>query len=145
MNILKKYDDIVKLLEANQDKKIKTLMPQIYELTKSKREVNETVRFDESGAVTEVFCYYHKVWENVADVEFGVKTNTKSGLNTMCKDGMKAWTKTNNSINKQEKEMKAQLVQDLLKEAITREEYAQKERQIPDTIQELKDKNNGTV
>ena len=54
---------------------------------------SETVRYDKDGKAVEIFCYYHKKWEVVSKVEYGSKSSTKSGLNTMCKVGTNQWTK----------------------------------------------------
>lgn len=47
-----------------------------------------------------VFCYYHKRWELVNSIEYGNKAGTKTGLNTMCKEGVSAWTKSNRQKTK---------------------------------------------
>ena len=91
-NVKKAYIDIVALLEANANKKVSTVLPLILELVTAKG-TTKTFQKDEEGNVTHIFCYYHKEWEAVADVEYGKKSSTATGYNTMCKVGVSAWTK----------------------------------------------------
>jgi hypothetical protein len=91
-NVKKVYLPLIELLENNQNKKVSTLLPEILELVQSKQ-VSRSYKTDENGCLTHVFCYYHKLWEPVNDVEFGSKRNTATGLNTMCKEGLSNWTK----------------------------------------------------
>ena len=53
----------------------------------------KTFEKDADGNVTKVYCWYHKQWEDVAEVEYGNKKGTATGLNTMCKQGVSSWTK----------------------------------------------------
>jgi len=108
-NIKKNYQDLVAFLEANPNKKVATLLPQIIEMCEAK--VNSrTFEKDESGTVTKVFCYYHKVWEDVAVVEYGAKKGTATGLNTMCKEGVRAWSKAQRDAKKAKEELLAKVV-----------------------------------
>ena len=68
-----------------------------------------------------VYCYYHKTWELVANIEYGKKSGTKTGLNTMCKEGTSAWTK---AYRKSQKDKDA-LAQKLLRDEVTKDEYAE--------------------
>lgn len=54
-----------------------------------------TAYYDDNRNLVAVFCYYHKQWELVDHIEYGKKAGTKTGLNTMCKEGVSAWTKNN--------------------------------------------------
>ena len=38
-------------------------------------------------------CFYFKKWMSPEDVEFGKKASSPTGLNSMCKAGVSAWTK----------------------------------------------------
>lgn len=100
--IRKPFADIVALLEANKDKKILAILPQIRELCESKKK-DSTIRKDENGKVTEIFCYYHQEWEPVA--WYGAKASSHSGFNTMCKIGVNEWTKRQNNIKKAKEEV----------------------------------------
>lgn len=113
-NIKKAYVEIVALLEANSNKKVSSVMPQILELvTKSKNsggsETGKTFARDDEGNVVAIFCYYHKQWELVANVPYGKKASTASGLNTMCKEGVSAWTKQNREASKAKEELLAKV------------------------------------
>ena len=103
-NIKKAYLDIVELLQANENKKVSTLLPQILELCEAKV-LSKTFEKDDEGVTTKVFCYYHKVWEDVTECEYGAKKGTASGLNTMCKEGVRAWTKAQRDAKKAKEEL----------------------------------------
>lgn len=108
MSIKKPYVELIELLQANTDKKVSTLLPQILELATAKT-AQETYRTDEDGNVTEIFCWYHKEWEALEDHEYGAKANTKTGYNRMCKVGVNTWTKQQSDAKK----AKAKLIDDV--------------------------------
>lgn len=121
VNIKKDFAELYALLKANENKKVSTIMDSILELI-SKRSAggsngNTFIKNDE-GAVTHVFCYYHKKWEPVAEVEYGSKANTATGLNTMCKEGVSQWTKTQRNIKVQ----KSKLLERFLASELTQDE-----------------------
>ena len=91
-DIKKAYKDIYDILEANANKKVSTILPQLIELMSAKTK-SSAVRRDEDGNVTHIFCYYHKEWEDVTQVEYGSKKHSSTGLNTMCKVGASQWSK----------------------------------------------------
>lgn len=90
--IKKDYVAIVELLQANTGKKVEDILPLVLELVSAKT-IQSTTRYNDKKELTHVFCYYHKVWEEVAKVPYGAKAGTKTGLNTMCKLGTSCWTK----------------------------------------------------
>lgn len=94
-SVKKQYQEIVDFLEANANKKVATIMPQILEMTKAKVR-QSTVKYDDDGNPIAIFCYYHKQWEAVE--HFGKKSSTKSGYNTMCKTGVSEWTKQQKAL-----------------------------------------------
>lgn len=79
---------------------------------------SKTTAYYREGKLVAVFCYYHKRWELVDNIEYGNKAGTKTGLNTMCKEGVSAWTKANRAYNK----LKDELLQKLFKKEITNDE-----------------------
>lgn len=79
---------------------------------------SKTTAYYRDGKLTAVFCYYHKRWELVDHIEYGNKSGTKTGLNTMCKEGVSAWTKANRAHNK----LKDELLQKLFKGEVSNEE-----------------------
>jgi hypothetical protein len=92
MSIKKSYIEIVEFLQANQDKKVKTILEEVLRMAESKKQ-SSTHLMNKDGTVFAIYCYYHKQWEIVADVPYGSKKNTVTGLNTMCKIGVSKWTK----------------------------------------------------
>ena len=103
MAIKKAYVGIIDFLEENKDSKVKTILPGVIELASAKsggggRSSENVIREEANadgtpGAVVAIFCYYHKMWEPVADVEYGKKATSSTGLNSMCKKGTSLWTK----------------------------------------------------
>ncbi len=129
MNIKKAYVEIFKLLEANKNKKVSTVLPELIALMTSKTsstKEGKTFHKDEEGNVIAIYCYYHKKWELVSEVSYGAKKGTASGYNTMCKEGVSAWTKQQR-ISKQAKE---QLLDNLGNGEITVEEIGFEQQQI---------------
>ena len=108
MAIKKAYVDVVAFLEENKDSKVKTILPAIIELCSAKvgggRNAENVLR-NEAGEVVAVFCYYHKMYEPVADVEYGKKATSSTGLNNMCKEGTSNWTKQQRAYKKAGEEM----------------------------------------
>lgn len=92
MTIKKTYQELVSFLEQNKNKKVETILDEIRAMTSSKQNSKNFI-VDESGQVTHVFCYYHKLWEPVDLVPYGSKKNSATGLNSMCKEGVNNWTK----------------------------------------------------
>lgn len=81
---------------------------------------NSTAYFDPTTKeLVAVFCYYHKRWELVKHIPYGVKAGTKTGLNTMCKEGTSAWTKNNRKLQK----AKDELTQKMLKGELNHEQF----------------------
>lgn len=119
MAIKKDYVELVEFLTTNKNKKVETILEQVREMCSQKVEL--TFRKDEEGNVTQVFCYYHKVWEDVSQVEYGKKASNKStGLNTMCKVGLNAWSKQQRVAQKEKNE----LLEKMSKGEVTQEEFA---------------------
>lgn len=92
MSIKKPYVELVEFLESNKEKKVSSLLDTIREMCESKKSAS-TVMKDSNGNIIAIFCYYHKQWELLSEVEYGSKANTQSGFNTMCKVGVSKWTK----------------------------------------------------
>ena len=104
MAIKKDYQLIVEFLEANQNKKVATILEQLREMCSQSKTV--TFKKDDDGNVTEVFCYYHKRWELVSEHEYGKKASNKAtGLNTMCKVGYNQWTKQQSTAKKAKEQL----------------------------------------
>ena len=105
MKVKKQYEELYTLLTQALENKPKvqlaTIMPDILTLIQGKASGSATTfRKDEEGNVTYVYCYYHKKWEPVEHIAYGKKANTATGLNTMCKEGVSAWSKQQRVYNK---------------------------------------------
>jgi len=129
-NVKKVYQPLIELLEANANKNVKTLMPQILEMVQSKQ-LDKTFKRDEEGKVTHVFCYYHKEWESVDECDYSPRPKSASGLNNMCKIGTNQWNKQNRDFKKAkegllDKLMNGLLAQSELEDAMAEAELAQK-------------------
>lgn len=120
MAIKKDYVELVNFLETNKNKKVETILEMVREMCSQK--VETTFKKDENGNVTHVFCYYHKVWEDVSQVEYGKKASNKAtGLNTMCKVGLNQWSKQQRVAQKEKNE----LLEKMAKGEVTQEEFTQ--------------------
>lgn len=100
MTIKKAYIEIIELLEANENSKVKSILDQVRELASAKvggsRGGGSTYLKDVQGNVVAVLDYYFKRWMPLVGekaVEFGAKKSTSTGLNTMSKAGVSTWTK----------------------------------------------------
>ena len=105
IEIKKDFQAIYELLEQNANKKVSSVLPQLLELMTRKGGMASTCKRDEEGNVTHIFCYYHKEWESVAEVEYGTKASSTTGLNTMCKIGANSWSKQQRTKKKEEAEL----------------------------------------
>lgn len=120
MAIKKDYVELVNFLETNKNKKVETILDLVREMCSQK--VETTFKKDDEGNVTHVFCYYHKVWEDVSQVEYGKKASNKAtGLNTMCKVGLNQWSKQQRVAQKEKNE----LLEKMAKGEVTQEEFTQ--------------------
>lgn len=106
MSIKKVYEELVQLLESNKDVKVKTILDKVYLLCESKKPTT-THLCDKEGNVVAIFCYYHKQWELLSEVEYGSKANSTTGFNTMCKIGTSKWTKAQRDADKAKSQMLA--------------------------------------
>lgn len=130
-NVKKAFVELYTILEANQNKKVSTIMAELLEVMTAKSGGGSngvTFRKDEEGNVTHVFCYYHKKWEAISECEYGAKKNTATGLNTMCKEGVSNWTKQQRAY----KVGKEKLLESLASGAITTED-------LPTKLEELEE------
>lgn len=94
---MKNYTDLATLLSENSKARISTYAEQILLLAKPiTRNAKTSMRKD--GEVVAIFCYYHKQWELLSEVDYGKKASSNTGCNTMCKAGVNAWTRQNNTI-----------------------------------------------
>lgn len=92
MTIKKAFRPLFAILEANKNQPISKVLPQLIELAKGGRSGEPRVRYDDKDNVVEMYCYYHKQWEKVADVPYGSNKSSSTGLVNMCREGNTAWS-----------------------------------------------------
>lgn len=97
MTIKKSFVEIHNILSSNQDKLVSDILDELMPIFESKQR-DKNHKTDEHGLW--IFCYYHKEWELVKQVEYGKKANTSTGLNSMCKVGTNQWTKQQREFKK---------------------------------------------
>lgn len=99
MAIKKAYQEIISYLEANTDLQVEEVLPKVIELSSAKNRGasgGKSFLADANGTVLAIHDYYFKRWMPVVGdelVEFGLKSNSATGLNVMCKLGVSLWTK----------------------------------------------------
>ena len=103
MSTLKSFQEVVVFLQANEDKKVSDILEEVLLMTISKK-VAEVTRINEKGQL-EIYCWYHKEWENTTIIEYGKKASTETGLNTFCKVGVNQWTKQQADSKKEKAEL----------------------------------------
>ena len=112
MAIKKVFQDIVSLLEANPESRVRELLPQVQELASAKSAGGgsaTTFQRDEAGNVVAIRCYYHNLWMHPQLGDFGKKAGSASGYNSMCKDGQSKWTKQQSAAKKAKDALLAQV------------------------------------
>jgi hypothetical protein len=97
--IKSEFQAIVSFLQANQGKKVASILPEIIEMATKKRAETNFYK-DASGKTIAMKCYYFKVWFKLSEVEWSPKANTASGYNQMCKAGLSAWTRQQREAEK---------------------------------------------
>lgn len=130
MSIKKNYVELWTYLNKNKDKKVSELLSDIEIIVTSKKN-NITIAYDDKGKAYAIFCYYHKQWELLSDVEYGKKASSKSGFNTMCKVGTNLWTKQQSTA----KNAKAKLLSDVATSKV-------KPSDLPIRLNEIEDARN---
>jgi len=102
MTIKKAFIELHAVLVANEEKKVKSVLPELIEIMSAKGAggAASSMHRAEDGSVLCIMDYYFKKWLPVDLVEFGAKANSASGLNTMCKLGTSLWTKQQREFKK---------------------------------------------
>jgi len=133
-NIKKNFQPIVHLLEKNKNKKVSAILAEVIALTEAKVQAS-TSHIDENGNVIAVYCYFHKQWELVENVPYGKKASSTTGLNTMCKAGVSAWTKQQRAI----KQVGTKLINMLEAGEIQLEDMADKKAELTNEAMKVED------
>lgn len=123
MTIKKQFQNIVALLEANQTKKVSTIMDDILLLASSKKK-ETTFIMDQDGNPFAIYCWYHKQWELVNDTEYGAKASNPTGLSNMCKVGTSKWTKAQRDAAKANQQLLVDVANGILEPSKILDEQA---------------------
>lgn len=105
MTIKKQFIDLITFLEENSNKKVSSILEEVKLMASTKNKVS-TIYRDEDDNVIAIFCYYHKRWELISEVEYGQKASSPTGLSNMCKVGTNHWYKAQRDA----KQAKAELL-----------------------------------
>ncbi len=114
MTVKKSFVTLVTFLEANKDRVVNEILPEIIGLASGKKSAGTTKKAsniairDEHGNVIAINCYYFKKFMPLYGpkaVEFGKKASTNTGYNTMCKEGVSLWTKAQDEAKKAGEEL----------------------------------------
>lgn len=119
MTIKKAYVDVIAFLEENKNKKVSTIIDDLKAMCESKTQAKASIQ-NADGETIAVFCYYHKQWELLSEVDYGSKKSSSTGFNTMCKLGVKGWTRTQKAI----KSVEARLLTEVMNGEIEPTELA---------------------
>lgn len=103
MSTKKQFVELMSYLTTNKDKKVADILEDIKQFTEVKKNAN-TVIYKNDKPIA-IFCYYHKQWELLSEVEYGKKASHKSGYNTMCKVGTNQWTKQQAEARKSKEQL----------------------------------------
>ena len=106
--IKKQYEDIITLMQANPKRTLGTFMKDkafIDLVTASRRATSYLSMTDNPKDAYAVFCGYHKQWELIVTDEeglcnYGTKSTSPTGHNTMCKVGHADWSATQRELAK---------------------------------------------
>jgi hypothetical protein len=107
MSIKKAYTSLVSFLQANQDKTVSDILDEVVEMCSAKSAGSSatTVHKNEEGVVTHIRCGFFKQWLPLSHVEFGTKSSSASGYNSMSKAGQSIWTKKQRDAKKAREEL----------------------------------------
>lgn len=101
-NVSEVLPSLVEFLEINSDKKVSTILEEFklleVNLPRNPNPNRQSTSYYKDDKLVAIYCYYHKQWEYVADVEYGKKASSTTGLNTMCKVGVRMWTAQQKAI-----------------------------------------------
>ena len=93
MAIKKQYQELFDFINSNKQKKISSVYDELVQLMSASTRMEATFKKDSDGNITHIYCYYHKKWEDLSVHEFGTKSKSTTGYNTMCKVGVNQWSK----------------------------------------------------
>ena len=104
MAVKKVFQPLMTLLTANQSSTVSEIMDQVNDLVSAKVGGGggkaTTFHRTADNVVAAVKCYYFGLWMDPRLVDFGTKAGSATGLNSMCKAGLSAWTKQQSAFKK---------------------------------------------
>lgn len=132
MAIKKAYENIVNFLNENQDKKVKSILPEVLEMCSAKGAGGSASTFvkDEQGNVVAIRCGYYNKWMPTSHVKFGKKAGSASGFNSMSAEGT-------NNYSRQQREFK-QAKDALLEKVIAGELSSEEARAEVEKLEEAR-------
>ena len=109
-DIKKSFVEIIEYLQENKNKKVSSVLDRIVEYASKKttRENSTTHIRDTNNNVVGIRDWYFKTWMPITGenaVKFGTKANTSTGLNTMCKEGVRNWSKQRSVLKKAKEQL----------------------------------------
>lgn len=88
----KSYSNIVDYLEAKKGQLITDdIMQTIYSLTNQKNSQSSKAIYQDDKLIA-IYCWQHKQFELLDEVEYGLKASSSTGYNTFCKIAVRVWT-----------------------------------------------------
>lgn len=105
MSIKKSLVPLIDLLTANPNVLVSDILDEAVTIASTKTSSKRTPReqkyiMDTEGNTVAIYDYYFKRWMPLVgpeEVEFGRKVSTKTGFNTMSKQGTALWNKQNST------------------------------------------------
>ena len=143
--VKKAFLEVHDFLTNHQDSTVSDILPDLEALMGPKagggrqKGSATNAKFDADGNVTHIFCYYHKLWEPVAEVEFGKKASSATGLNSMCKEGLAHWTKQQHTAKK----AKMDLLEQVSRGNVAPEDVAAMKAEIDEAAQVIVPRQDG--
>ena len=129
MNVKKQYEELIAYLEENKNRKVASILEDIYKICESKTK-GRTFAKNDKGDIIAIYCYYHKQWEMLDTVEYGLKKSSSTGFNTMCKRGVRGWTQTQTQLKNLETELLSKVIAGEIETSDIKEIKEQRSKEI---------------
>lgn len=143
MAIKKAFVEIVELLQENLSASVESVLPQVLAIASAKTGSGggkaTTFHKNEAGEVVAINCYYHDLWMDPRVVEFGSKSNSPTGFNSMCKDGVNKWTKQ----QREQKNAEAALLSRVAAGELAVEDIAAEQERIAEEAKRIEPREDG--
>ncbi len=124
--VKKAYAELIAFLEANADKKVKSILADAVAMCSAKTGggggAATTFVKNDAGEVIAVRDFYFQKWLDPRIIPFGGKASSATGLNSMCKAGVSKWTKAQRTF----KQAQEALLKDVASGAVAASDIATK-------------------